>query len=97
MVQFDSCYALIVQDMSIERDALQSKLRRLEHEITELRSTDSSGDVDLIQLRTIKHDLERKLSEQEDELADMHQEAHDLEMVSQFVVVTSLANLSFTS
>lgn len=67
--------------MTLERDGLQGKLRRLEHEMSELRSTTSDEDSDLLNLRSTKHDLERKISEQEDEIGDMQQEMHELEMV----------------
>lgn len=61
-----------------------TKLRRLEHEMTELKSSGTHGDSELIQLRSQVHDLERKLAEAEDEIGDLQQEAHDLEMVSNF-------------
>ncbi|XP_067938271.1 unconventional myosin-XVIIIa-like isoform X2 [Watersipora subatra] len=68
-----------LEDITIERDALQSKLKRLEHEMTELKSA-CVGDSELIQLRTCKHDLERKLAESEDDIGDLQQEMHELEM-----------------
>lgn len=73
---------LIKQEVTSERDALQTKLRRLEHEMEDIKSSGSHGDSELIQLRSQVHDLERKLTEAEDEICDLQQEAHDLEMVS---------------
>jgi len=68
------------QEVTSERDALQTKLRRLEHEMEDIKSSGSHGDSELIQLRSQVHDLERKLTEAEDEICDLQQEAHDLEM-----------------
>ena len=73
---------LCEQEVTIEREALQTKLRRLEHEMEDIKSSGSHGDSELIQLRSQVHDLERKLTEAEDEICDLQQEAHDLEMVS---------------
>lgn len=76
-----SCTFSSHQDVTIERDELQLKLRRLQHEMSELKSSDT-GDSELLQLRAAKHELERKLTESEDDIGDLQQEMHDLEMVS---------------
>ena len=76
--------------MTVDRDALQSKLRRLEHEMHELKSS-GTGDAEILQLRTAKHDLERKLAESEDDIGDLQQELHDLNMV--LTLLTYLLNL----
>ena len=78
--------------MTVDRDALQSKLRRLEHEMHELKSS-GTGDAEILQLRTAKHDLERKLAESEDDIGDLQQELHDLNMV--LAISTYLLNLCY--
>lgn len=50
--------------------------------MTELKSSGGGGDSELIQLRSVKHALERKLAESEDEIGDLQQEMHEVEMVS---------------
>ena len=48
--------------------------------MSELKSS-GTGDTELLQLRTAKHELERKLAESEDDIGDLQQEMHELEMV----------------
>lgn len=73
-------HKFVLQVITLERDELESTVRRLQHEMSELK-TSGSGDVELMHLRAAKHELERKLTDSEDDIGDLQQEMHELEMV----------------
>ena len=78
-----------------EKDVLASKVHRLELEMSEIQSCTGS-DIEVNALRSAKHDLDRKVADMEDEIGDMQQEMHELEMVRVYMCIELIVRARFS-